>query len=297
MTAKLYVFPFNAMGSPCELKIYCLNKAQGEKVANKVMEDVHRIETRYSRYKTESVLSLINREAEQGGEIDVDDETLALLNYANTCYQQSKGLFDISSGVLRKAWNFKEQKIPKQEEIDKILRSVGWGKIKINGQSIKFLAAGMQLDFGGIGKEYAVDRAAAICQQYGIEHGLVNLGGDIKVIGPHMDGSPWQLSVAHPRKPGKILTKLEVFSGAVASSGDYERCIVINGKRYSHVLNPKTGWPVSGFASVTVVADQCVIAGSACTITMLMEKAGKKWLKKLGLRYIWVDQEGRVREG
>jgi len=297
MSKKLYHFPFNAMGSPCELKFYCQSKEYAQNIADKVIADVQRIESRYSRYREDSVLSKINKVAELGGAIEVDEETLALLNYADTCYQQSGGLFDITSGVLRKAWDFKSKMTPKQENINKILKSVGWKKIQIEGKTIKFTVPKMQLDFGGIGKEYAVDRASTICRQQGIQHGLVNLGGDIKVIGPHLDGQPWVVGVSHPRKAGELLTSLEVFSGAVASSGDYERCIVINGRRYSHVLNPKTGWPVSELASVTVVANQCVIAGSACTIAMLMEKQGKRWLKTLGLQYIWVDREGRVANG
>ena len=294
MPFSLYHFPFNAMGSPCELKFYAENEVSAKEVADKVIADVQRIEQRYSRYREDSVLSGINRAAEEGGSIAVDDETMALLNYANTCYKQSSGMFDISSGILRKAWDFKTQKIPKKAEIKQLLKSIGWKKIKLGENEISFSVPGMQLDFGGIGKEYAVDRAAAICWQHGIQHGLVNLGGDIKIIGPHIDGKPWMVGISHPRKANELLTRLSLYSGGVASSGDYQRCIEINGTRYSHVLNPKTGWPVRGLASVTVIAEQCVIAGSACTIAMLMEGRGKQWLKKLGVRHIWVDQKGEI---
>jgi len=282
------------MGSPCEVKFYYKDKEGAKDVSKDVIDDVQRIENRYSRYRDDSVLSEINRVADKGGQIAVDEETAALLNYANTCYQQSGGLFDISSGILRRAWDFKAQTIPKQSEIKRLLKSVGWRKVKLQVGRVSFSVPNMQLDFGGIAKEYAVDRAATICWQRGVRHGLVNLGGDIKVIGPHADGKPWVVGVSHPRKSGELLTSINVYSGAVASSGDYERCIMINGKRYSHVLNPRTGWPVSGLASVTVNAEQCVIAGSACTITMLMESRGKAWIEKLGLRCIWVDQNGIV---
>ena len=294
MPFSLYHFPFNAMGSPCELKFYAENEVSAKEVADKVIADVQRIEQRYSRYREDSVLSGINRAAEDGGSIAVDDETMALLNYANTCYKQSSGMFDISSGILRKAWDFKTQKIPKKAEIKQLLKSIGWKKIKLGEKEISFSVPGMHLDFGGIGKEYAVDRAAAICWQHGVQHGLVNLGGDIKIIGPHIDGKPWMVGICHPRKANELLTRLSLYSGGVASSGDYQRCIEINGTRYSHVLNPKTGWPVRGLASVTVIAEQCVIAGSACTIAMLMEGRGKQWLKKLGVRHIWVDQKGEI---
>lgn len=294
MTLSQYQFSFNAMGSPCEIKLYSKDKAMAEKVADTVIQDVQRIEQRYSRYRDDSVLSDINRVAEKGGEIPIDEETYALLNYADTCYKQSAGLFDITSGVLRKVWDFKSKKIPAPKDIKKVLKRVGWQKIQLTASSIKFLESGMELDFGGIGKEYAVDRASAICQEQGIRSGLVNLGGDIKVIGPHPDGSPWMVGISHPRKPSELLTRIPVYSGAVASSGDYERCLVINGRRYGHVINPKTGWPVQGLVAVTVVAEQCVIAGSACTISMLMEGRGKKWIKNLGVSHVWVDAKGLV---
>lgn len=294
MPSILYRFPFRAMGSPCEIQLYSDTKRQAQSAASMAIADVLRIEARYSRYREDSVLSVINRVAARGGETAVDEETAALLHYADTCYRQSEGLFDITSGVLRKAWDFKAQKVPEQTEIEQLLRVVGWEKVHLNTSRISFKYPGMQLDFGGIGKEYAVDRAAAICREQGMEHGLVDLGGDIKIIGPHADGRPWSVGLRHPRKPGALMATVMVYSGAVASSGDYERCIVVNGQRYSHVISPKTGWPVAGLAGLSVLAEQCVIAGSACTIAMLMEERGKQWLDQLGLQHMWMDSEGLI---
>ncbi len=294
MSLTLYRFPFRAMGSPCEVQLYSDDKRHAQSVAEQAMADVWRIEARYSRYREDSVLSAINLIAAKGGEMAIDEETAALLNYADICYQQSEGLFDITSGVLRQAWDFKAQKIPKKSAINKLLSVVGWDKVQLSATQIGFKRPGMQLDFGGIGKEYAVDRAAVICKEHGVEHGLVDLGGDIKIIGPHADGRPWSVGLRHPRKPGALLASVKVYAGAVASSGDYERCIEDNGRRYSHVLNPKTGWPVNDLVGVTVLAEQCVIAGSACTIAMLMEQRGKQWLDELGLQHIWMDQQGEV---
>ena len=294
MKLSLFHFPFKAMGSSCEIQLYAASKNQAQDIANLAIADVHRIEQRYSRYRDDSVLTAINNTAEIAGSIDIDEETLALLNYANTCYQQSDGLFDITSGVLREAWDFKSQVIPQNNKIKALLPRIGWDKVTINGSVLKFSEPGMQLDFGGIGKEYAVDRAAGICQQHGLQHGLVDLGGDIKIIGPHADGRPWSVGIRHPRKTGQLMASINVSRGGVASSGDYERCIILNGKRYSHVLNPKTGWPVRGLASITVVAEQCVIAGSVTTISMLKEKQGKRWIKNLGLAYLWMDARGKI---
>lgn len=115
----------------------------------------------------------------------------------------------------------------------------------------------------GIVKEYAVDRAATLCRQAGARHGVINLGGDVKLIGARPDGSPWRVGIAHPRRTGAMLETLALRDGAVATRGDYERCMVVDGVRYSHVLNPRTGWPVRRPAAVSVVADYCVVAGSA----------------------------------
>ncbi|MFK5950326.1 MAG: FAD:protein FMN transferase [Methylococcales bacterium] len=294
MPLSLYQFPFQAMGSTCNIQLYANNKLNAQNIADLVVSDVRRIEQKYSRYRNDSVLTAINNIAESAGSIQIDEETLALLKYADTCYQQSGGLFDITSGVLREVWDFKTGEIPKNKEIKKILPKIGWNKLSIRDTSLSFSVKGMQLDFGGIGKEYAVDRAATICKQHGFQHGLIDLGGDIKVIGPHADGRPWSVGIRHPRKPGELMSSINVSRGAVASSGDYEKCIILNGKRYSHVLNPKTGWPVRGLSSITVIAEQCVIAGSITTISMLKETKGKRWLKGLGLSYLWMDQQGKV---
>lgn len=296
MSIKLFQFPFKAMASTCEVQLYASNRKQAQHVAQQVIADVQRIEYRYSRYREDSVLSAINNSAAKAGSIDVDEETIGLLNYADMCYQQSDGLFDITSGVLREVWDFKSEAIPKEKQIKAILPRIGWDKVSLNGSKLSFSEQGMQIDFGGIGKEYAVDRAASICLQHGINYGLVDLGGDIKIIGPHVDGRPWSVGIRHPRKQGQLMSSIDVFQGGVASSGDYERCIILNGKRYSHILNPKTGWPVRGLASITVVAEQCVIAGSVATIAMLKEKRGKRWLKELGLAYMWMDSNGKVSE-
>jgi thiamine biosynthesis lipoprotein len=195
---------------------------------------------------------------------------------------------------LRKAWDFKSGKLPSEAQLQDLLARIGWEKLDWQRPWLAFTVPGMELDFGGIGKEYAADRAATLCYEQGFCHGLVDLGGDIKVIGPPADGTAWQVGIQHPRQAESLLVALEVKHGAVASSGDYERCIVIKGRRYSHLLNPKTGWPTQGLVAVSVIAPQCLVAGSATTIAMLQEDAGKAWLENLGLPHVWMDAEGRI---
>lgn len=287
-----YHYDFQAMGSPCAIQLYAGSAKKAKQAARMVMDDVYRLEAKYSRYRTDSFLSEINRIAAQSGSIPVDDETAGLLDYAATCYQQSDGLFDITSGILRRAWNFKSGSLPSLEMIQTLLEKIGWHKIRWQRPVLAFTVAGMEIDFGGVVKEYAVDRAAALCREASIEHGLINLGGDVKIIGPHDDGSPWRIAIRHPRIPDGVLHTLLLHSGALASSGDYERCITVNGIRYGHVLNPKTGWPVDYMAAVSVIGEFCVVAGSASTIGMLKGEDGPQWLSELGLPYLWVNVRG-----
>lgn len=289
---KYYHRDFKAMGTPCAVQLYAKTHVKAKRAADKVVADVSRLEAIYSRYRDDSFLSEINRVAAVGGSITVDTETAGLLDYAATCYQQSDGLFDITSGLLRQAWNFKSGEVAEEAVISKLLDRVGWDKLLWQSPALEFLVPGMEIDFGGVVKEYAVDRAATLCMEMGIQHGIVNLGGDIKVIGPHADGSPWRVGIRHPRQTDTVLQTLELYNGALASSGDYERCIMLNGIRYGHVLNPKTGWPVRRMASVSVVGDFCVVAGSAATIAMLKEDKGPEWLNELGLPHLWVDVDG-----
>ena len=133
-----------------------------------------------------------------------------------------------------------------------------------------------------------------ICAEAGIRHGLVDLGGDIKIIGPHPDDAPWSVGIQHPRRPDAVMATLEVTQGAVATSGDYERYLEIDGRRYCHIVSPRTGRPVQGLAGISVFAEECVVAGSATTIAMLMEERGPAWLEEVGLPHVWMDRDLHV---
>ena len=289
---KHFRFNFKAMGTLCEIQLFSEHPGKADRLSKRIIADVQRLEAKYSRYRQDSFLSKINLIALQGGSLAVDDETAVLLDYADTCYQQSDGLFDITSGVLRGAWRFHSKRLPTQAEINPLLERVGWRKLVWQAPVINFLLPGMELDFGGIVKEYAVYRAATLCREAGIIHGFINLGGDIRLVGPRGQGESWSVGIGHPRIPSAVLTNLAISRGALASSGDYERCIVIDGVRYAHILNPRTGWPVKHLAAVSVISDFCVVAGSASTIAMLKEEQGPKWLEDLGLPHLWMDVNG-----
>lgn len=288
----LHRFPFFAMGTQCELQLYASGGSAAACAARRAIDEVLRIEARYSRYREDSILSEINRKAAQGSYLDVDEETSGLLDYAYACHKKSGGLFDISSGVLRRAWDFSAGKLPEQAQLDALLPLVGLQKIRWESPRLSFGVPGMEIDFGGIAKEYAADQAAAACVAEGIKYGLVELGGDIKVIGPHPGMQPWIIGIRHPRQPDIAPTTVEIMRGAIASSGDYERYIVVDGTRYCHIIDPRSGWPVHGLASVSVVTDHCLVAGSIATIAMLKGNAGKQWLTDTGMHHQWIDEAG-----
>ncbi len=291
---QLRVHRVRALGGPCALHLYADDEAVLDRAAAAGEAELLRIEYKYSRYRDDSIVSQINVRAGSGEAIAVDDETAALLDYAATLHQQSGGRFDITSGILRRAWDFKAKRVPSQAEIDALLPMIGWPLVNWQRPHIALTRAGMELDFGGFGKEYAADRVAAILIGMGIRNGLVDLGGDLRVIGPHPDGAPWQIGIQHPRSEGAIAV-LSLRGGAIASSGDYERGFERDGIRYGHILNAATGWPAQGLAGASVLAGQCLIAGSAATCAMLLGAVdGPEWLVELGLPHLCIDAQMNV---
>ena len=290
----LYRHMFRAMGSRCEIRLYARSEEEAFAAAHSAAADVQRLEAKYSRYRDDSVTAAINRVGATGGAIAVDNETARLLDYGATCFIQSDGLFDLTSGVLREAWGAHCRNLPETGTLERLLQRVGWDKLCWSRPCLEFPLRGMELDFGGVVKEYAADRAAVICADAGMRHGLVDLGGDIRIIGPHPDGAPWRVGIQHPRRPDGVMATLDVAQGAVATSGDYERYLAIDGRRYCHIVSPRTGMPVEGLAGVSVFAPECVVAGSATTIAMLKEARGPAWLEEVGLPHIWMDQSERV---
>lgn len=296
MGLKKYDFTFAAMACSNELSLYARNKKTAKSVADEAIAAVNKLERKYSRYVPDSLLSKINNSAGDLQGVVVDPETCALLNYSQACYEQSDGLFDVTSGVLRRIWNFKDNTLPTDEQVSETLRLIGWDKVVWKDPHFALPLPGMEIDFGGVVKEYAADTCAALCRARGIEHGLVNMGGDIHVIGPHPDGQPWKVGIQAPDDPDRVATTVNLTYGGLASSGDYQRCMIIDGKRYGHILNPKTGWPVEGLRAVSVIAPQCLVAGSTSTIAMLKGESGKQWLADVGLPYLWFDDGGTMFE-
>lgn len=279
------------MGCPCELRFDADSNQAFSRAVEPCLREIRRFETKYSRYLPESVTSAINRAAGASA-VPIDEETASILRYAAVCHEQSGGLFDVTSGVFRRVWHPGRKALPSRQELEACAAKTGWDKVQLSEREVFLPLAGMELDFGGVVKEYAADAAAMVAGKAGIRHGLVNLGGDIRIVGPQADGRSWRIGIVHPRRPDAAIATLSLAEGAVTTSGGYERFVEIDGKRYSHLVDPRTGWPVDGMLSVSVVASQAIVAGSIATVALLQPQAeGLAWLDRCGAPYLAVDPQ------
>lgn len=294
MELKKYTVSFKALGSLNELQIFCDSEAVLRTCVASVKQEVIRIEKKYSRFNRQSIVSKINAAAGKQS-ILVDEETETLLKIAAAFYTRSNGLFDITSGALQKTWAFNNSvSVPTPHEIAATLKLVGWDKLEWNPPYISLKHKGMSIDLGGLGKEYAVDRAADIClSTRGVSAALINFAGDIRVVGSRPDLQPWRIGIRDPRNEKSMLRFCEISQGAIATSGDYERYKIVSGKRYCHIINPRTGMPSDSLQSVSVFAERCIDAGGACTTAFLLgAQEAQKYLSTHGYRYLVVDAEG-----
>ena len=279
------------MGCPCELRFYADIKRNFSRAAERCVAEIKRFEKKYSRYLPDSVTAAINRAAGLSP-VAIDPETASILNYAAVCHEQSNGLFDITSGVFRRIWHKGRKALPRPRELEACLAKVGWSGVEHSNTHVHLPLAGMELDFGGVVKEYAADATALIARRAGIRHGLINLGGDICIVGPRADGRPWPIGIVHPLRRDSAIATASLANGALTTSGGYERYVEIGGKRYSHLIDPRTGWPVDGLLSVTVAARQAVVAGSVASIALLQRPDdGLRWLECCDAPYLAIDSQ------
>lgn len=245
-------------------------RRRAEMIARAAENEAFRIERKFSRYRDDSVVSEIARNAGRAP-VAVDDETVALVEAALELAQLTGGRFDPTVGVLRRAWNFREPRVPADDELAALMPHVNHGAVSVGDGTVFLRAEGMELDLGGVGKEYAVDRVADVLRAHGVTSALLNFAGDVRTIGGRGDGRPWSLGVADPRAPGRCRFAVRLIGGAgVATSGDYERCFVKDGVRYHHLLDATTGRPARRVMSATVVAASAFLAGRLATAAFLL---------------------------
>jgi len=277
------------MASPCHVLVETLNLSEAKTAFKIAEEEAQRIESKFSRYLKNGIISQINNS--NGSPVKVDAETAALLDFADSCFELSEGTFDVSSGVLRKLWRFEKGvfKLPTAAQAKSLLKFVGWEKVKWSNPYIT-LPKGMQIDLGGIGKEYAVDRVFLLLKESVKFSFLINFGGDIMVSGPRKSNKGWVVGVEDVNMTAESPLKIiELIKGALATSGNTKRFLAHDNKVYGHILNVKTGFPVEGAPrSITVAGKSCLDAGMLSTFSMLQGKNAEKFLKSAQAKY-WIQ--------
>ena len=281
---------FTAMAGPCEVLLDVDGRGEALSMGELVAGEALRIERLLSRYRDDNVIHLVNHA--EGRPVLVDDETAGLLDFADRCFILSEGRFDVTSGVLRRLWRFDgSDRVPSRAAVKALLPLIGWDKATWRRPELT-LPAGMEIDLGGLGKEYAVDRAAQLLSLRTRAAALVNFGGDLRALGRRRDGRPWRVGVEAPLNDGgqqaTAALDIELEEGALATSGDSRRFLLKGGVRYPHILNPRLGWPVMDAPrSVTVLADACTEAGLLATLAMLQGRGARAFLEEQGVQH-WI---------
>lgn len=268
------------------VEITCQDKA----AINAAFEEIKKVERTANKFLRQSEISILNK----NGEIKASPDFLNLIKESKKYYALSSGAFDITVSPLVDIWKNKitraqekksEMLLPAEDELEDKLGLVGSDKIFINEQEslVKFTQAGMSIDLGGIAKGYAVDKAVLRLKALGINSALINAGGNIYCLGKK-GKRKWHIGIQHPRNPEKLLFYLDLENQAVATSGDYEQYFMLGGKRYSHIIDPKTGYPVNnGLASVTIIAEDAATADALSTAVFVLGKEkGQALLNKIG---------------
>jgi thiamine biosynthesis lipoprotein len=284
-----FIGRFAAMASPCEVLIDTDDRSRAGAALRAAEREALRIERKFSRYRSGNIIDRINRA--RGRPVVVDEETASLIDYAVACHEMSDGKFDITSGALRRIWKFDGgERVPTDAAVREVLEHVGWRRVSWERPTLT-MPAGMEVDLGGVGKEYAVDRAAALIAADGDGSFLVNFGGDLFASGPRRGGCSWGVGIDDPERTGEgALYRVDLPRGGLATSGDARRFVLWEGKRLGHILNPLTGWPVEDAPrSVTVLAGSCVEAGTLSTLAYLQGPGARAFLEEQGVQFRIVE--------
>ena len=285
------------MGGPAQLVVDGVSELATpiETLWQTLSDRLNDLEQRYSRYVDNSLVSTINRRAGTQTVTEVDTETAALLDLAGQLWQESGGLFDITSGPLRRAFNFQNGGGASPEQLDAAKALIGWERIDWQDNGLRLPVTGMEIDLGGLVKEYAADCAAQLMREAGVKHGLIELAGDVVAIGVQANGAPWSVGIRDPQQDNSILT-VHLTDSAMATSGNYARVIEHQGQSYGHLLDPQSGLPVEGPTSVTVIDNHCLTAGAVSTVACLKSEGdAEQWLNQAKLPWLIISANNAIR--
>ena len=272
-TGSLHKLAFSALGTTCEVQYTTdgNNQPQSE-FELATVSWVSEFEAKYSRFRPSSLVSRINAAAGHAW-VEVDEDMEQLLKLCDSLYAMTRGVLDPTALPLIRLWDWKAEQpaIPNSTQIEAARRLTGWTKVQRTPGKVFLPEPGMALDFGGFGKEYAVDIIAQTAVNYGLSNVLVDFGHDLRTLGAPPGRPAWHVGLEDPKNPGKIAGSIAVTDKGVASSGDYVRCFKIDGRRFGHIIDPRTGWPVSnGCTQATVIAGSCLLAGVLSTTAFVL---------------------------
>jgi thiamine biosynthesis lipoprotein len=293
----LCTLTFHAMGTLCRVSVGVAPRPVTRAYLDCLLDWVADFEAKYSRFLDTSLVSRINAAAGRDW-LEVDEETDRLLALCGSMVFFTNGAFDPTSLPLIRLWNWKANPpvIPGEAQIQKARELVGWSKVQRRERAVFLPRAGMCLDFGGIGKEYAVDAAIALAARHGVENVLVDFGQDIRVLGLPPGRPAWHIGLEDPRAPGTCWGSVAVTNHAVASSGDYLRCFIHLGRRYGHIIDPRTGYPVAHCLAASAIAPTCTLAGILTTSAFVLgPKEGFELLQRtFGASGVIVTETGNL---
>ena len=298
--SSLYKETLKLMGNRFEISVVTHNKLRAKLCIQAAVDEIRRIEKLLTTFNDSSQTNLVNRNAGLMP-VKVDKELFDLIKRSKKISELTQGAFDITYGSIDKRfWNFDQTmtSLPDSQTAKKLVRLINYKNVVLdqNNMTVFLKEKGMRIGFGGIGKGYAAEKAKYLLQQMGIENGIVNAAGDLTAWGYQPNGKPWTIGIADPNVTRNAFSYLELTNTSIATSGNYEKYVMIDGKKYSHTIDPKSGYPVSGIKSVTIISPNAEIADAMATPVMIMGiRVGLDMINQLnGIECIIIDDADTI---
>ena len=289
---KEYTYSNFLFGAQCNIKFYYIGEERAKEIIDVIDLELTRLDSLLNYFSDISMVSELNSQAR----VHAPGDIIHLFSVADSVSRLTDGLFDVTVAPLLETWGFyrREKTLPAQSMVEKAMQLVDYRRLRITNDSIT-VDSGMKVDLGGIAQGFAVDRAALILRQRHVKSAIIDIGGEVLAIGRSPQGRPWRVGIRNPRGQG-IIETIDLENAAVSTSGDYEKFFIIDGKRYPHIINPKTGVPAQTFASVTVIAHNATFADAMSTATAIMGTAGIDFLDSLKIQgIIYYEESGSLR--
>ena len=298
--SSLYKETLKLMGNRFEISVVTHNKLRAKLCIQAAVDEIRRIEKLLTTFNESSQTNLVNRNAGLMP-VKVDKELFDLIKRSKKISELTQGAFDITYGSIDKRfWNFDQTmtSLPDSQTAKKLVRLINYKNVVLdqNNMTVFLKEKGMRIGFGGIGKGYAAEKAKYLLQQMGIENGIVNAAGDLTAWGYQPNGKSWTIGIADPNVTRNAFSYLELTNTSIATSGNYEKYVMIDGKKYSHTIDPKSGYPVTGIKSVTIISPNAEIADAMATPVMIMGiRVGLDMINQLnGIECIIIDDADTI---